>query len=114
MVLSCVIACTLQTLLQMLCLTAVYANTPFKALLDTSHLFRDMPLYGHVVAILILMNCYGIAIYYYDNLLTLKIRPFMKICSHTINFCVRKIFTLSAQCGKRLTVFYNWLFLHVT
>ena len=40
-----------------------HANTSFKALLDTLHLFSNMPLLYMItwhVAILILMNCYGI------------------------------------------------------
>ena len=46
-----------KTLLQMLLLATVHVNTSLEALFEASHLFSDMALYGHVVAI---MNCYGI------------------------------------------------------
>ena len=64
----------LQTLFRTLLLNAMHVNTSFKALFDASHLFSNMPIYGHVVVVLILMNCYGIM-----NLLrqrSMKIRPF--------------------------------------
>ena len=44
------VACIWQTLLQMLFLDAVHANTSFEALLEALHLFSNTPLYGHVVA----------------------------------------------------------------
>ena len=56
---TCDIACMLQTLLQML-LLAVHANISLETLFEASHLFSNAPLYGHVLAILILTNCYGI------------------------------------------------------
>ena len=43
----------LHNLFWMLFLAAVYAITSFKILLEASHLFCNMPLYRHMVAILI-------------------------------------------------------------
>ena len=59
---TCDIACMLHTLLWMLFLPAMYANISFKAFFEALDLFSNMPLYGHVVAILILTNCYEILI----------------------------------------------------
>ena len=50
----------LQILFWMLFLAAVYVNASFKALFKALHLFSGAPLYGHVVAILILTSCYEI------------------------------------------------------
>ena len=68
-VLTRVIACMLQTLLQMLFLAAACANTSFKALLVALHLFSNMPLYGHVVRSYINFNelLWNYEIYCYKN-----------------------------------------------
>ena len=50
----------------------MHVNTSFEVLPDALHLFSDTQLYGHVAAILILINCYEI-------MNSLKIRSFTNI-----------------------------------
>ena len=59
----------LQTLLQMLFLAAVHVNASSEALLEALHLFSGMPLCGHMVTILILVNRYGITNSFYGKTL---------------------------------------------
>ena len=67
----------------MLFLFAVHINTSFEAVFEALHLFSDMPLYGHVVDILIITNCYGFMNLSLQKFTLTKnqIKPFMKIYS---------------------------------
>ena len=64
-VLECSCPCTRDSpmLFRTLFLASVHANASFEAFLGTSHLFSNTPLYGHMVAILILTNFYRIMIF---------------------------------------------------
>ena len=75
---TCDIACMLQALLRSSGIVSS-SSTSFESLIGVLHLFSNMALYSHVVAILIFTNCCGITNLLLRNLLLLKIRLFMRV-----------------------------------